>query len=421
MNTMTAKLSTVVILTALAPAGVAAQLPQASAAALGLGYNMTASARGFTAMANNPAGLGHPASPGFSLALFPVSTAVGLGPVGWSDLVDWQGQVVPDATKSEWLDRIAAADGLSGGLDLGGSAFALNVGPVGLQVGHIVGGDIGLSPGAAELLLFGNAGLTGAPADFDLEDSSVDGFALSTAAVSYGLQLSPRLAAGITAKYTMGHGLVVGRDDGSTLTSDPLGLQVQFPVVFTETDDYDYNQGTGVGLDVGALWIGPTLTLGASVQNVVHTFEWRLDDMRYSPGYAVYDAVADSSDVDERPVSEAPASVLEIIEASTIKPVLSAGAAWRPSSLLEVQADVRKRVSGGLPIGPEEHVGVGAELGLLSFLPLRAHVSWTSEGTQVGGGASLVLGPVNLSAAGAYRTGARDAVLAMFALSFGAN
>jgi hypothetical protein len=93
-----------------------------------------------------------------------------------------------------------------------------------------------------------------------------------------------------------------------------------------------------------------------------------------------------------------------------------------PSSLVSVTADIRKRVSGGLEFGPDFHAGVGAELRALSFLPLRAHAGVVSGGMQIGGGASLVLGPVNLTGAGAYRSGdAEDAVLGMLTLSFGAN
>lgn len=77
-----------VVLSALPVAG---QLPQASAAALGMGYNTTAWARGFAAVANNPAGLAHRDSPGFSIAILPISLGSGLGPVGLEDLTAWEG------------------------------------------------------------------------------------------------------------------------------------------------------------------------------------------------------------------------------------------------------------------------------------------------------------------------------------------
>jgi len=422
---MTKKISTfslVLAVGAALPAASAAQIPQASAAAFGLGNNMTASARGFAAVANNPAGLAHPSSPGFSLAVLPLWADVGLDPISVGDFADWEGQLIPDATKTDWLSQIFAAGGQTGSFGLGLTGLALNIGPIGFQVGGIAGGDVGLAPAAAELLLFGNAGLTGTPTDLSLAGSSVDGFVLSTAALSYGFRASRRLYVGVTGTYTIGNGLLIGRDAGSSVTSNPLGVQLEFPILLPRTDDPPFNHGTGVGMDVGAIWVGPMITLGGTIQNVFHTFEWKIDDMSFIPGEAVFDQANDSSDFDEQPASAAPASLLAAVDEATIKPVLSAGALWRPNSLLSVQADIRKRVGGGLAIGPETHAGVGAELRVIPFLPLRAHVSVMSGGTQIGGGASLVLGPVNLSGAGAVRTGGnRDAVLAMFTLSFGAN
>lgn len=408
-------------LAAALPRASAAQIPQASAAALGLGNNVTAAARGFAAVANNPAGLAHPGSPGFSLAIPAVGVQTGLGPIELSDLADWEGELLPAATKAEWLQRVVASGGQTGALDVGVTAFALSAGPVGVQAGVIAGGETNLTPDAAELLLFGNAGRTGTPGDFVLSGSAIDAFALSTVAVSFGFQASRRLSLGVTGTYVWGNGLVVGRDMGSTVGNDPLGVDLTFPVISPHFDE-GFDRGTGVGLDVGALWEGPLLTLGATVQNVFHTFEWNLDDLYFRPGEALFYQGVSSSDFDERPATSAPADLLEIVEGRTIEPVLSAGALWRPSSLLHVTADIRKRVSGGLEIGPELHVGAGAELRALPFLPLRAHAAMVTGGVQVGGGASLVLGPVNLSGAGAYRTDdGNDAVLGMFTLSFGAN
>jgi hypothetical protein len=106
----------------------------------------------------------------------------------------------------------------------------------------------------------------------------------------------------------------------------------------------------------------------------------------------------------------------------TLSPVAAVGVQLTPSPLLRLQADVRKTLGDGLDFDPDFHAGVGAELRLLSFLPLRAHVGLISEGFQLGGGSSLILGPFNLSGALALR--ARDganATLAMVTLSFGAN
>ncbi len=408
---------------------VAAQLPQASATALGMGFNTTASARGFAALANNPAGLSMDDGPGFSLAVAAVSVETGLGPISLRDLVDYEGQLVPDAVKSEWLQRVAESGSQAGTIGAGATPVAFSVGSLGFQLSAEVGGEVNLGPDAVELLLYGNAGRTGAAGDFDLQGSTMDAFVLSTAAVGYGFQVSPQLHLGVTGKYTVGSGLVIGRDAGSVLQSDPLLAQIEFPVLFTDFEDEfgnerdgAYNNGSGLGLDVGAIWVGPTITVGATIQNLVSTFEWDLAGFSYTPGQAVFDGSEGESNFDELPAEGAPDVLLTAAEEATLKPVFAVGVQLEPTSLLRVSADLRKRTSGGLSVGPDFHLGAGAELRAVSFLPVRAHLAKVSDGVQVGGGASLVLGPVNLSGGIALRTGdAGDATLGMVTLSFGGN
>lgn len=410
-------------------APVAAQLPQASATALGLGFNTTASARGFAALANNPAGLSMDDGPGFSLAVAAVSVETGLGPIKLRDLVDYEGQLVPDAVKSEWLTRVAESGAQAGTIGAGATPVAFSVGSLGFQLSAQVGGEVNLGPDAVELLLYGNAGRTGTAGDFDLEGASMDAFVLSTAAVGYGFQVSPQLHLGVTGKYTVGSGLVVGRDAGSVLQSDPLLAQIEFPVLFTDFEDEfgnerdgAFNNGSGLGLDIGAIWVGPSMTVGATIQNVVSTFEWDLTGFSYTPGQALFDGSEGESNFDELPAEGAPQVLLTAAEELTLKPAFAVGVQFEATSLLRVTADLRKRTSGGLSVGPDFHLGAGAELRALSFLPVRAHLAKVSEGVQVGGGASLVLGPVNLSGGIALRTGdAGDATLGMVTLSFGGN
>ena len=87
---------------------------------------------------------------------------------------------------------------------------------------------------------------------------------------------------------------------------------------------------------------------------------------------------------------------------------------------LTVSADVHHQVSEeGIALGPRSHLGVGAEWRALKLIHLRAGLGLITGGTQYSGGASLVLGPVNLSVAGAARSGDHEGALAQFTLSFG--
>ncbi len=408
--------------------GLDAQLPQASAAALGLGFNNTASARSFAAVSANPAGLGHPGSAGFSLALVPVGAQAGFGPIGLDDLAAYEGQVVPDEVKSEWLDRAVAAGGQTAASRASATPLAFTVGSFGFQLSSVVAMSGNLNDDAVELMLFGNAGLTGEPRDFDLGGSTLDGAALTTAAVAFGTGVAPGIWVGATGKYIIGHGVLIARDGGSSLSADPLEARVDFPALFPRGEDVDYSlefpfeNGSGLGLDIGVLVERGGLTLGATIQNLVNTFEWKLEGLSYVPGQALVDIDGGTDDFEERPAAEAPAELLAELDELTLKPVYSIGAELQTSSVLRLSADVRKRTSGGIELGPDFHAGVGAELSVLPFLPLRGHAAVVSGGFQVGGGASLVLGPVNLSGGVAmYSHDEADRVLGAFTLSFGAN
>lgn len=407
-----------------------AQLPQASATALGLGFNTTASSRGFAAVANNPAGLGLSDSPGFSLAVPALAVQAGLGPVTLQDLVDWQGTLVPATVKDEWLARVTESGSQSGAVGAGLTPLAFSLGGLGVQLSSQVGGETALGPDAVQLLLYGNAGRTGEPEDLDLDGSSLDGSLITTLAVAYGFRVSPGLHLGLTGKYTVGTALLLARDAGSALESDPPSIGVRFPALFTNLGDQvpagvesdPVNNGSGVGLDIGAIWSGPALTVGATIQNLFNTFSWNVESLSYIPGEALFQQGNLASDFEERAATDAPQTVLDAVEELKPKPVFAVGVELEPSPILRLTGDIRKRVSGGLGVGPAFHIGTGAELRAVPFLPLRAHFAVVSGGVQVGGGAGLVLGPMNLNGAIALRTGDfGSATLGMVTLSFGGS
>ena len=414
--------SILVLLFGLLAVPLSAQLPQASATALGMGFNTTASSRGFAAIANNPAGLAGEDAPGFSLAIPALAVEVGFGPVTLSDLSPWEGQLVPASVKDQWLEAVVASGAQSGSFAAGATPVAFTLGSLGFQLSTQVAGRVDLRPDAVQLLLFGNAGRTGEAEDLDLRGSSLDGYLLSTAALGWGFRAGDRLILGVTGKYTVGSGLVVGRDAGSVLRSDPLSAEIRFPVLYPGEGDFVFDRGSGVGLDLGAIWTGRAVTVGATIQNALNTFEWDVEGMTFIPGQALFEQGSSQSDFQERPATDAPADLLAAAEELTLKPVYGIGVELRPGSILRLTGDLRKRASGGLVTGPDFHAGVGAELRILPVLPLRAHLAAVSGGVQVGGGASLVLGPLNLSGALALRTrDTGDSTLGMVTLSFGGS
>ncbi|MEX2570241.1 MAG: hypothetical protein WD737_02980 [Gemmatimonadota bacterium] len=403
-----------------------AQLTNASAAALGLGENHTAGARGFSAIAWNPAGLAMPDTPGGSFALLPVQLVGGLGPIGLADFKDFEGTIVPEQTKSQWYERIAAAGGEQGVAGGDVTYLALQWGRVGVQASSTARVAGVLGPGAAELLLFGNAGRTGQAGDFVLAGSSFDVAAVSTGAISYGHPVirdaERALSLGVTLKRSVGHVLVSGRDAGSEFGSDPLAVSLDFPIIHSDTtqDASALDSGGGISLDVGAAWESGSLTAGVAVRNLVDTFAWDEDDLFFRPGVAEADDDDVTTDVDARPFSSAPQEVRDRLDDLGFSPVVAVGLGYRVSPRLLVTGDVRRNLRESVLAGPQSHVGLGAELAPLDWLPLRAGAALVTGGHLLSAGVGLRLGPVRLAASAARTDGEFGAgSVMMFTLSGG--
>jgi hypothetical protein len=369
-----------------------------------------------------------PETSGFTLALFPIQMAQSLDPLTFSDFVDYEGVVVPASVKEDWLQQIAAARGQIGSGTLEVTAFSFSWNNFGLQLSSVASGKANLNDAAAELLLFGNAGRTGEPGNFDLQGSGLNGYAVTTLGISAGFPIARRWAPGVeqglsigaTLKQSWGHVLAFAEDAGTLVQSEPLGIDVKFPVIHPNTDGGDWSRGSGIGLDVGVAWERGPWAAAAVVQNLFHTFEWDLGELVYRPGEAVFDEDTNESDFDERPATEAPSSLQDKVRDLTFKPVVVLGGAYDAFEKLTVTAEFRQRAGDGLDTSPKTHLGVGMEYRPTPSIPLRAGLAAITDGFQLGGGFGLILGPVHLGFAAMYQTGdVGDGVAGTFGLSFG--
>lgn len=407
------------------PKAASGQLAHASASTLALSGAHTASVRGFGAISVNPAGLGMPGS-GFSLALLPVQARAGFGPVTLSDLYDYEGRVVPSSVAEEWVTRIEEAGGQSALVGADVSGLALTFGNFGIQISTTASSDLVLPAGVAEGIMFGNAGRTGQPEDLDLSGLGVNAFGSSTAGLSYAFPVGPAVF-GVTGKYTVGHAVGIARANSGAVSTDPIRITLESPAVAPCDDellgsctDRMGNMGSGFGADVGFMMELPMITVGASIIDLFNTFAWDLEALSYHPGTALIEEGNAESDFDEAPFADAPADIRAIVEDYTFRPTLRVGAAVDLPSELTISGDIHHRVSEeGIALGPRSHVGLGAEWRGLRLIHLRGGAALVSGGTQYSGGLSLVLGPVNLSVAGAARQGDTEGVLGQFTLSFG--
>ena len=390
-----------------------AQLVSASAASLALGDNYTALARGINAVAWNPAGLGMPDNPFVSFA-FAGRGAAGTDPISLSDLSKYSGVTVPNAVLASWLSRVQAQGGQKVDAE-GAGSFALSVGPIAFQLATSAYERGKLSPDAVEVLLYGNAGASGTPRSMSLKGSRTEGAVMTTAAASFGQSVDfglGHLAIGATAKYIVGNALLLGEDAGSQLDANPLALNVQFPIIQSDTSlDGMPQRGHGVGLDVGAAWTFGPFAAGATIQNLINTFRWDVGQMYFRPGGAIFNTSgARQTNFDAIGMSQLPdslraraAALSSEVEAMRFTPSLNLGASMKVLPFLTAMADVRQNLGDGMRVAERTHVGAGAELRLIPFLPLRAGLSLISGGYVASAGAGLEVAFFHLNAGVAAR------------------
>lgn len=410
----------------LGPAAAHAQTGNASAAATAMGGNYTAVARNFNAAAWNPANLALDGNSRFSIALSP-QFGMGSGPITLADLNEYEGIVVPQAVREQWLRRVIDNGGQDLDADANVTPIAMSIGNFGISATTTLRANGAIPAAFAELILFGNAGRTGTPQDYTLADLAVDANATSTIALAYGrkVPLVPlgELALGVTGKYVMGHHAGSLRDNGSTVTSNPVAVNVNAPLVVTDTAEFI--NGTGFGMDVGATWKLGHLTTAAVVHDLFSTFAWDTDNLYYLPVEATFEQGQNSEVSDSlMPLSSAPVALQQELRAritdSKPTPTLALGVAWTGFRRLTLAADLRQRFGDGLELGPSTRIGLGAELRLIPFVPLRAGVSTLGEGMRFSGGLGFEFGVVNFQVAGTMTSASgRNDTGAGFTLSFG--
>lgn len=401
------------------------QVANTSPAALGLSESFTAVARGYEAVAWNPAALGMTGGPNASATIGAVGALAGMGPVTLRDLADHQGETVPLDVRQRWLDRIVREGGQSGAAGFDFTWAAFQVGRFAAQVSSSGRTLNDISPGFAELILMGNADAEGNPRDIALGGAIIDANAYSTAAVSYGTPLNiatlpGRLAIGVTAKYTIGHLLAVSEESAGSATAEPIGMELRFPLAYTpvvyDGGSYWIRSGAGFGLDIAAAYEAGRLSVAVIAQNLVNTFEWNPQRLRYRPLEMVFSETTLDTDTEWRPFTEAPADLRALVDAATFNPSVTVGAALRWSPQLLVAADARIGSMDGMMTRPPVHAGAGVEYRPLPWLPLQAGAAFVRqsdqhEGLQYSGGLGLQLGSFHVSGAALRRTSGETAFM----------
>lgn len=396
------------------PGAAFAQLANSSAASVGLAGSYTAAARGFEGVAWNPAVLGMPGRPSFSLNLLQADAGLRSNSFGLSDVRKYANDTLTTADKDTLLMKVRQGDPtrpLSAGVNVGVTAISLSLGNFAVSISGVGDGQVDLSSDAVELALFGNATRRGPGQTYSGVGSGGQGWAGVTGAIAYGRQLHVvpvgTLAIGATLKLTRGIALGRAIDLGTSLQSSPtfnatLGGEALVTDVSNST-----NNGFGVGLDIGGVYeLHPGLRFALAVENLVSSMSWKDDNLLYyryqyammfANGVFSDQTIAKDTGIAYNPNNALQAQLHDSLFAQANFPTRVRAGARIGGSKLAVLADVMVQVKSGLGSTDTKRASVGAELGIIPFLPLRAGIGTNFEsGFTLAGGFGVKLGPVRL-------------------------
>jgi hypothetical protein len=353
-----------------------------------------------------------PDNPRWSLSIPAAQAGLGLDPIGLADLAEYSGETLPDDVREEWLARIVENGGQRGLATVAATGLSGTYGRFGVQVSStgIFRGDT--DEDAAELILFGNSGRTGDPRDFVLSSSELDGFWVSSVALSGAFPTGIRIGSAAEQHFTLGanfklhfgHTALVAREGTGSLRPEPVTGEADLPLM--QTSETKLDNGFGVGVDIAAAWEAGRWSAGLMLENLFNTFEWDFSNLDYRQGEAFFDVGTARSSFQTRDAREAPRGLRDAVKDAGFDPTLTLGGAYDVRPNLKVLADFTQRFGDGLSLSPKTRVGAGAEWVTLKWLILRAGGSVITDGYRFGGGAGFVIGPVNL--AGAYLTQGGD-------------
>jgi len=415
-----------------APTILHAQLPRTSARALGMGNSLTAAARGYEALAWNPALLAMPGRPSYSLNIAQVSAQT------WSNAFDagdflkyYDGDTLRTADKDTILAKIPEGGPMTLGATVDASALGLTIGNFGISFGGVGDVESQVSRDFVELLLFGNITRRN-PGDlpYTADSSNGRGWAGGTVAVGFGVPIhvsSGALALGLTAKVTRGFAVAGLEDLGSQLQNIPFAGAVRVHGLYTDPDSSITN-GWGFGADLGVAYaLASGLQLGLAMENAFSTMSWDEQTLLYQRREYVLTQVGDLyvdsviSEIDGLPFDPNDPLQAELrdslIGGRTFPMRLRAGAQFRAGKFI-LAGDAMVRLASGLVAGEGQHVSAGAELPL-GVIAFRGGVSSNFEGSfAMGGGLGLKAGPVRLDGAASWTPGGdRQGLVVGFGIS----
>jgi hypothetical protein len=412
----------IVLAALLAPTALAAQLPDASPRSVALAGSYGAMARGFEAVAWNPAMLAARGRPNLTFALPRATVETGSNTFSWGDIHHYANRHLSDQDKADILAKIRNDDStLTLHSLLGVAPLGVSIGNVGFLVAANGDGVLSAPRDAVELALYGNAHRSGPGQSFSAHGANGRAWAATTIAGSLAMPFPiplGHLSVGATYKYVIGNFIGRASEISSSFSVNPLvqvsadgsAIYSSYASGFKPKSPGDIlggqgKVGSGYGVDLGgALQLaGRSITVSATLVNVLGKMTWDADRLEYERGqyHAVQTDSGTVSDVWTHQILRTAAAIEadptaraardSLLANADFARLLRLGVALRSGPLL-LSGGAQVRIKEGLDRQAEREVSGGLEYRLLGIVPLRAGLAYDiGNALTLAGGTGLDL------------------------------
>jgi len=407
-----------------------AQMAAPSARSFAFAGSYVARARGYEASFWNPANLGLPDAPSWSLGLAGASAYLNNNSLSYGQISDLYGEFLDDATKSELLADIRAGEPdrmLEASADVGAHIIGASIWRFAFGVSSVGAGNLNVNSDAVELLLFGNAGEDGSGKDFSLDGSEAQAWAFTGGFASYAHPITipgldyfgMKFSVGATLKYGVAHTLARLFDRGTIMTANPLAVDVEAEAITS----VDASAGQFWSLDLGAaMEYDRDLVVGVVLSNALANVSWNEEEFELHLLTAQADFDSTTSNDTTLAFSELTAEqqdqIIELLGAADVAKELRLGGVYRVTPMFTASFDYVELMGGNLRSRWDRTFSAGGELRPVSFLPLRIGLATDFGHLSYTGGFGIYAGPVHTDfAIGRWGVAGGDGIVGAISVS----
>lgn len=347
-----------------------------TSAALGMGLNYTAKARGTDALGWNPANLGMIRDYASEISFLSFSTTTANNSFSWSDINKYfqKGKFLGEQEKLDFLSAIPE-DGLLLDSDISLNLVSFVYGRYGFSLSGISSAKGVLPEEFFDLALFPNQ--LGKVYDFTSVDAR--GFSAIRASFAYSqwftfIEDLP-LSLGGQFNYYVGMGVIQTTDAGAIISQDSLGV-IPPGSYYSLRGRTAGPGGSGFSLDLGVatFMLDNKLDLSFSIKNLFASIHWSGKTEEFMTiGHLDSLSLGDLVD-GNYPKEDTTRSIGDF---STPLPItMNFGAAFRFSDQLTVTGDWKQGLNESFGNTLVPQIGVGVEYLPLDYLPLRAGITF---------------------------------------------